>query len=329
MDTPIFLDADDIAALAEMPAYVDAVATAYRERADAAPTEPRSRLDAADPRGFFTTYAAILPETGAMGGYMYSAGFADRDTWFVCPLFDPHSGRLLAILDGSYMNPFKTGAVGAVGIDALARADASEVAVIGSGAQARGQLRAAVVRDLDAVRVYSRTPESREAFATTMQDELGLPVEPVASSAAALTDADIVITATTAGDPVFAVEELEAGTHITAMGQYTPGRSELDIETVRRARYVPDLRARALQDAGSFLAARSAGVIDDSHIIAELGEVVADRSLGRTAADDITIFDSGGTAVETVGAASMLYDRAVDRDVGMPLDIRPGSDTFS
>jgi len=330
MDTPIFLDADDIAALAEMPAYVEAVAAAYRERADAAPTDPRTRLDAADPRGFFTTYAAILPETGAMGGYMYSAGFADRDTWFVCPLFDTHSGRLLAILDGSYMNPFKTGAAGAVGIDMLARSDASEVAVIGSGAQARGQLRgAAVVRDLDAVRVYSPTPKSREAFATTMQGELGLSIEPVASSAAALKGADIVITATTAADPVFAAEELEAGTHITAMGQYTPGRTELDIETVRRGRYVPDLRARALQDAGSFLAARSAGVIDDSHIVAELGEVVADPSLGRTTAGDITIFDSGGTAVETVGAAAMLYKRAVDRDMGMPLDIRPGSETFS
>ena len=330
MDSPIFLDADDIAALAEMPAYVDAVATAYRERADAAPTEPRTRLDADDPRGFLTTYAAILPETGAMGGYIYSAGFAEGDTWFVCPLFDPHSGRLLAILDGSYMNPFKTGAVGAVGIDTLARADASDVAMIGSGAQARGQLRgAAAVRDLDAVRVYSPTPESRVAFATTMQDELGVPIEPVASPAAALEGADIVITATTAETPVFAAEDLEAGTHITAMGQYTPGRSELDIETVHRARYVPDLRARALQDAGSFLAARSAGVIDDAHIIAELGEVVADPTLGRTSADDITIFDSGGTAVETVGAAAMLYERAIARGMGMPLDIRPGSETFS
>jgi ornithine cyclodeaminase (EC 4.3.1.12) len=330
MDRPIFLSADDLADLAGMSAYVDAVAAAYRERADAAPTEPRTRLDASDPPGFFTTYAAILPETGAMGGYMYSAGFGDRDTWFVCPLFDTDSGRLLAILDGSYMNPHKTGAVGAVGIDALARPDATEVAIIGSGAQARGQLRgAAAVRDVDAVRVYSPTPASREAFAEAMHAELGLPIDPVSSSAAALEGADIVITATTAGDPVFASSELDPGTHITAMGQYTPGRTELDTETVRRARYVPDLRARALQDAGSFLAARDAGLVDDDHIVAELGEVLADPRLGRTDDAEITIFDSGGTAVETVGAAAMLYERAVERDLGTPLDIRPGSETFS
>jgi len=330
MDGPLFLSADDLAELAEMPAYIDSVAAAYRERADAAPTEPRTRLDATAPPGFLTTYAAILPERGVMGGYMYSAGFADRDTWFVCPLFDSDSGRLLAVLDGSYMNPYKTGALGGVGIDALARADAAEVAVIGSGAQARGQLRgAAVVRALDAVRVYSPTPASREAFATTMHAELGLPVEPVTSTAAALAGADIVITATTAAEPVFAAAELAAGTHITAMGQYTPGRRELDIETVRRARYVPDLRARALQDAGSFLAARDAGVVGEDHIVAELGEVLADPSLGRTDDAEITLFDSGGTAVETVGAAAMLYDRAVERGVGTPLDIRPGSETFS
>jgi alanine dehydrogenase len=330
MDGPVFLTADDIAALAEMPAYVEAVASAYRERAAAAPTEPRTRLDAHDPPGFLTTYAAILPDRGVMGGYMYSAGFAEHDTWFVCPLFDSDTGRLLALLDGSYMNPYKTGALGAVGIDALARPDATEVAMIGSGAQARGQLRgAAVVRALDAVRVYSPTVASREAFAETMQAELGVPIEPVASSAAALEGADIVITATTASDPVFAAEELSPGAHITAMGQYTPGRTELDIETVRRARYVPDLRARALQDAGSFLAARDAGVVDDTHIVAELGEVLADPGLGRSDPAELTIFDSGGTAVETVGAAAMLYERAIEQEIGQPLDIRPGSETFS
>ena len=162
-----------------------------------------------------------------------------------------------------------------------------------------------------------------------MHAELDLPVEPVTSTAAALAGADIVITATTAAEPVFAAAELAPGTHITAMGQYTPGRRELDIETVRRARYVPDLRARALQDAGSFLAARDAGVVGEDHIVAELGEVLADPSLGRTDDAEITIFDSGGTAVETVGAAAMLYDRAVERGVGTPLDIRPGSETFS
>ncbi|GAA0656675.1 ornithine cyclodeaminase family protein [Salarchaeum japonicum] len=325
-----YLASDDVSDLATPADYVEAVRDAYRQRGEGAPAEPRTKLVNDDPPGMFTTYAAVLPDTGAMGGYMYSAGFSERDAWFMTPLFDADSGEPLALLDGASMNPFKTGATGAVGVDALARHDATSVAVIGSGAQARGQLRCtAEVRDLETVWVYSPTKESREAFAGEMNTALDAAVAAVASPDAAIEDADIVITATNAAEPVFDGDHLEDGTHVTAMGQYHPGKRELDATTIERAVYVPDLRARATKDAGSFLHALDEGVVTEDHIHAELGEVLVGDAPGRTSDDDITVFDSGGTGIETAAAAYMLYERAEEAGRGTTIDISPASDALT
>lgn len=325
-----FLTSEDVSGLATPADYVSAVRDGYRQVGEGAPAEPRTRLDSADPPGFLSNYVAILPDTGVMGGYTYAAGFGDRDAHFVTSLFDAGSGRPLAIVDGASTNPFKTGAAGAVGVDELARADAGTVGVIGSGPQARGQLRAAAtVRDLDAVRVFSPTREHRESFAASMDDHLEAALEPVADAADAVEGADVVITATTATEPVFDGDLLAPGTHVTAMGQYSPGKRELDHRTIQRATYVPDLRARAFQDAGSFLSALEAGVVDEGHVHAELGEVVAGVEPGRTREDEVTVFDSGGTGIETVAAANLLYERAVEADRGTTVEFFPASEALT
>ncbi|MFH5798310.1 ornithine cyclodeaminase family protein [Haladaptatus sp. CMAA 1911] len=330
MTETLVLTSDDVAGLAEMDEFVDAVRDGYRQRGQGAPAKPRTTLVNDDPAGMLTGYSAILPETGAMGGYMYSAGFGAGDAWFMTPLFDAASGRPLALIDGASMNPFKTGAAGAVGLDALAREDATSLAIIGSGAQARGQLKAAVtVRDIETVSVFSPTKESRESFAAEMNEALSASVAAVASSAAAVEDSDIVITATTASKPVFDGDLLEDGTHVTAMGQYHPKKRELDAKTVERATYVPDLRERATRDAGSFLAAMEDGAVDEDHIHAELGEVVAGEKPGRESEDEITVFDSGGTGIETVAAAYMLYEKARDEGLGSTISLSPASEALT
>jgi alanine dehydrogenase len=329
MTEALFLTSDDVSGLATPAEYVDAVRDGYRQRGEGAPAEPRTKLLNPDPPGMLTTYGAVLPDTGAMGGYMYAAGFEAEDAWFMTPLFDADTGEPLALLDGASMNPYKTGGAGAVGVDALARPDAETLAVFGSGVQARGQLLAtATVRDLDTVWVYSPTKEHREQFAGEMDRHLEASVAAVASSPAAIEGADIVVTATTASEPVFDGERLEPGTHVTAMGQYHPEKRELDETTVERARYVPDLRARATTDAGSFLAALEQGVVTEDHVHAELGEVVAGVAEGRTDDDQITVFDSGGTAIETVAGAHLCYERARDQGLGQPVDFAPASEAF-
>ena len=329
-DTTLFLTSADVDGLATVPEYVEAVRDGYRDRGHGAPARPRTTLYADSPAGMLTGYTAILPTVGAMGGYTYAAGFGGQDAHFVLPLFDADSGEPLALLDGASLNPFKTGAAGAVGVDALARADASDLAILGSGPQARGQLRAtATVRDLDSVRVYSPTRAHREAFAEEMTEAVGVPVTPVDSSGAAVDGADVVITATNAREPVFDGDDLAPGTHVTAMGQYHPEHRELDATTVARATYVPDLRARLDRDAGAYIRALAAGAIEEGHVHAELGEVVAGAAPGRQSDAEITVFDSGGTGIETVAAAHMLYERAIDEGLGESLQFAPGSQALT
>ncbi|WP_251328476.1 ornithine cyclodeaminase family protein [Haloplanus pelagicus] len=324
-----YLSSEDVAELATTEEYVEAVRGAYAERGRGADAQPRTKLGRDDVGGMMTGYLAVLPEKGYMGGYMYAAGFGGNDAWFVTPVFDAAEGDLLAIIDGASMNPYKTGSTGAVATDVLARDDATELAIIGAGSQARGQLiTTATVRDFEEVRVFSPTEESRESFAADFDEQLDATVEAVPSTTAAVTDADVIITATTASEPVLADEDVEPGTHVTAMGQYDPEKRELEAETVARATYVPDLRERAFQDAGSFLQALESGAIDDDHIHAELGEVVAGEAPGRTSDEEITVFDSGGTGVETIGAASMLLENARDADVGTFIDVFPASEAM-
>ena len=330
MTDALFLTSEDCADLATPAEYVDAVREGYRQRGEGAAAEPRTSLYNDDPPGFLTNYLAILPDTGAMGGYTYAAGFEGGDAHFALPIFDAASGDPLTLIDGASMNPFKTGAVGAVAVDALAREDATDLALIGSGAQARGQLRAtAVVRDLETVRVFSPTREHREDFASEMDGELGASVSAVETATEAVTDADVVITATNATEPVFDGEDLAPGTHVTAMGQYHPQRREVDATTVARSTYVPDLEGRLEQDAGAYLLALEDGAIETGHVHAELGEVVAGVEPGRTSDDEITLFDSGGTAIETVASGYLLYERAREAGLGETIDLAPASEALT
>jgi alanine dehydrogenase len=325
----LYITSDETRGLATAGEYVEAVREGYRQVGAGAPAEPRTQLTGRDPPGLLTAYIAILPETGAMGGYTYAAGFGDRDAHFVTPLFDAESGAPLAVLDGAHMNPYKTGAVGAVGTDVLARPDATTLAMIGSGSQARGQLRAIdAVRELERVDVYSPTKENRESFASEMNGEVAPTVAAVASSAAAIGGADIVVTATNAREPVFDGDCLDPGAHVTAMGNYTPGRRELDDTTVARATYVLDLRARADRDAASLMAAIENGAVDEAHVHGDLGEILVGDVPGRTDDDEITVFDSGGTAIETVAAAHLLYKRAREHGLGEPLPFAPASEAM-
>ncbi|MDX1747123.1 MAG: ornithine cyclodeaminase family protein [Halobacteriales archaeon] len=330
MTDALFLTSEDVIGLATPAEYVAAVTDAYRQVGEGAPAEPRTTLGSEDPPGKFTGYMAILPETGGMGGYMYSAGFGRKDAWFVAPLFDAETGEPLALIDGTAINPFKTGAVGATGVDALAREDSQTLAIIGSGSQAAGQLQAAVtVRDFESVRVYSPTRENREAFAAEFDRTLEPTIQAVDSASDAVRGADVVITATRAAEPVFDGEDLEDGAHVTAIGQYQIGKRELDVTTIKRATYVPDLASRVTRDAGSFIYALEQGAITEDHVHAELGEVIAGSRPGRTSDEEVTVFDSGGTAIETVAAAHMLYEKAVDAGLGQSISIAPASEALT
>lgn len=323
------LTADDIQPYLDPYAFVHAVREAYDERGHGAPARPRTRLKNDEPPGVLTGYTAILPRTGAMGGYTYSAGFQTQDAWFLAPLFNTETGELTALIDGSQLNPLKTGAASAVAIDELARQDATTLALLGSGRQAYGQFRCIqTVRDLDTVRIHSPNPEHRAALAKELEDEHDIAATATETSQEAVQGADIVVTATRSKTPVFDGEDLADGAHVTAMGQYHPKRREVDGLTVARSTYVVDLRDRVERDSGEFLLARQDGLIGADHVHAELGAIVAGVAPGRTSPDEVTLFDSGGTGLETVGAAQHVFEKAVEDDRGELVSFRSAGDAM-
>jgi len=325
----LYLRSNEVADVATMSEYVDAVRQGYVERGRGAILEPRAKLYDTDPESFLMYYGALLTGIGVMGTFSYVTGFSGGGSWFLTYLVDTDTGEPLSIIDSPSINPYKTGATGAVGVDALARSDATTVGIVGSGTQARGQLLGtATVRDLTDVTVYSPTASHRESFVDSMGERVDATVRAVDTVDAAVTDQDIVITATNATEPVFDGRLLSPGTHVTAMGQSHPERRELDETTVANSRYVGDHQERVETSSGSYLQARATGAIDDDHFHAELGDVVAGAAPGRTDEEKITVFDSGGTGIETVAASYMVYARASERARGTTLTLTPGRAGF-
>ncbi len=239
----------------------------------------------------------------------------------VVMLFGAEHGEPLAILDATAITAIRTAAASGAATDALANADAGNLALIGSGTQARTHLAAMrSVRPLRRVRVWSRTRANAERFSRDESERSGLEIEVCASAREAVRDADIVCTTTAAREPILSGEWLAPGAHVNAVGACFSTSRELDTIAVRRARFFTDCRESCVNEAGDFLIARAEGAIDDAHLLGELGEVFLGKDPGRVSRDDITIFESLGIAIEDLAAAHFIHQRAIDTGAGTRLE---------
>ena len=235
-------------------------------------------------------------------------------------LSSEETGEPVAIMNASAVTEIRTAAASAVATRALARPDATELAIIGTGVQARSHLRAlAETRSLTGIRVAGRTPERAAAFAAALPGHVGVPVRACASAEAAVAGAGIVVTATSAAEPVVRREWLAPGCHINAVGAYSPRTRELDTATVAGAALFADSRESASNEAGDFLLPLAEGAITADHLRAELGEVLTGQAAGRTSAEEITVFKSLGLAVEDLAAAVHVARLAAERGAGLPV----------
>lgn len=233
----------------------------------------------------------------------------------VVMLFGTTHGEPIAILDATAITAIRTAAVSAAATDALARDDAGDLAILGSGAQARTHLAAMrVVRPLRRVRVWSRNPANAERFATSEG------IEAVASAEEAVRGADLVCTTTSAREPVLQGGWLSPGAHVNAVGACFAANRELDTEAVRRSRLFTDRRESCLAEAGDFLIARAEGAITDAHLLGEVGDVLLGRIPGRVSRDDVTVFESLGVAIEDLAAAHYIHAVACQTGEGQWLD---------
>jgi alanine dehydrogenase len=239
----------------------------------------------------------------------------------VVMLFGVEHGEPLAILDATAITAIRTAAASAAATDALANPDAGDLALLGSGAQARTHLAAMqCVRPLRRVRVWSRNRANAARFAREEGERRGLEIEDAASAEEAVRDADIVCTVTAAREPILLGDWLAPGAHVNAVGACFSTSRELDTEAVRRARFFTDCRESCLNEAGDFLIPRSEGAITDTHVLGELGAVLLGKIPGRVSHDDVTIFESLGIAIEDLAAAHLIHRRASETGVGTWLE---------
>jgi ornithine cyclodeaminase len=234
-------------------------------------------------------------------------------------VLEADTGRPVALLEGSSLTAIRTGAGSGAAIDILARSDSRVVAVFGAGAQGRTQLEAACsARKIEKAWVFDPTFENAESFAREMAGSGPVPkdLRVAKNPKEALVEADIVCTATTSDTPVFADTDLKPGTHISAIGSYTPEMQEVPAETVARALVVVDSRTATLAETGDLLQPIQAGLFGEDHISAELGEIILDRKPGRQSPEQITYFKSVGVAVQDAMAAQLALQNAQKMGLG-------------
>ncbi len=236
-------------------------------------------------------------------------------------LFEAERGRLLAVVDATSITAIRTAAVSGVATRLLAREDAGDLALLGSGTQARTHLEAMrAARRIRRVRVASKGLERARSFAARESGKHGIAIEPVASVREAVAGADIICTATSSREPVLLGEWISPGAHINAVGSSVPFARELDTAAVVRSRLYVDRRESTVNEAGDFLIPKKEGAIDDDHIVGEIGEVLLGRLQGRRSPGEITLFKSLGLAVEDVASARHIYEKAKASGTGHFLD---------
>jgi ornithine cyclodeaminase len=268
----------------------------------------------------FGVMPGALGERSAFGAKIISvfaenAGHGRQSHQGVVVLFEPESGAPVCVVDAGEITAIRTAAASAVATDALARADARRMALLGCGEQAATHLRAiAKVRRIERVAVWGRSHEKAETFAERNRGAVDAHIRVASSVEEAVADADIICTLTAATEPILNGAWVKAGAHVNVVGSSYAGPAEIDNELVARSRFIVDGREGILRQGAEFLRAKEAGLVDDAHIAGEIGQVLAGDVAGRRSADEVTVYKSIGHIVQDLATAWWLYSEGDAQD---------------
>lgn len=266
------------------------------------------------PKGVFGIMPGALGEGEVFGAKLisvYPGNFANgiQSHQGVVVLFDGDTGAPVCIAHAGEITAIRTAAASAVATDALARPDAHRLAILGYGEQALTHARAMVqVRPISAMTVWGRDPGRAQAFAEKVSAELGVPVVACADVQIAVAEADIVCAVTNASEPILKGRWLSSGTHVNLAGASGAGPAEADTDLIAMSRFIADSREGVLAQSGEFLRAKQAGLVDDSHVVGEIGQVLAGGLEGRQSPEQLTVYKSLGHVVQDLAAAKALYE---------------------
>jgi len=327
METRI-IPQDEVYRLLPMPECIDLMAEALRTLSSGDAVLPlRTMVWLPDRSGLLGLMPGYLGAPRSFGLKVVSVMPGNHGTEYdshqgVVMLFGVEHGEPLAVIDASSITAIRTAAVSGAATRALARPEASDLAILGSGVQASSHLEAMrAVRPLQRVRVWSRTVAHAREFARRESARHRLPIEACDSARAAVEGADLICTTTAAREPVLRGEWIADGAHLNAVGACFKTHRELDAAAVARSRLFVDRRESALAEAGDFLIGRSEGAFGDEHILGELGDVLLDRAPGRLTAADVTLFESLGIAIEDLAAAHHIHRRALATGAGVAVPL--------
>lgn len=326
----LIISQSDVDRLLPMDACIDVMASALASlaRGDAA-LPLRTIMAVPKTPNFFAAMPGYVEVNGAgvFGAKLVTVFPGNHGTAFdshqgAVVLFDNEHGGVAAVIDGTAITSTRTAAVSGVATRALAREDASTLAILGAGVQANTHLRAmCAVRPIRRVRIWSRTFENAQTLAAVAQRDFGVEAVATRTGPEAVQDADIVCATTSSNDPVLYGDWVAPGTHINAVGVSQPHARELDSDVVRKSRLYVDRRESALKEPGDILVPLRDGVIGPDHIVGEIGEVLIGSAPARRDASEITLFKSLGLAIEDLAAASYVYAEALKTGVGVQVEL--------
>ncbi|MBC8162168.1 MAG: ornithine cyclodeaminase [Roseiflexaceae bacterium] len=327
----LILSQTELRQLVPIGLAIDAVAAAFAQLSSGQATVPlRQHLVIPPADGLALIMPAYLGGSAALGVKLLTL-FPQNAVGplpviqAMVALFDPADGQPLALLDGTYLTALRTGAASGVATRHLARADARVLVIFGAGATALHQILAVcAVRPIERVLIVNRSAGRAAALADQLR-AVGAPVpadvQLVPEARVALAEADVVCLATASPTPLFDDADLRPGTHINGIGSYAPHMQELPGATVARALVVVDQRAAAWAEAGDLVIPRQQGLIEEQHIAAELGELVAGQAAGRSSATQVTFFKSVGNAAQDVAVAQLAYALALKTGAGVHVSL--------
>ncbi|MDK1491745.1 ornithine cyclodeaminase family protein [Sinorhizobium sp. 7-81] len=320
----LLLKKDEVRRLIGMTEVIGAVEEAYRAFSSDQVEQPDYiGMHLPSPRGEIDFKLGYYKVNEVISMKASSGGFINNPTAHGVPsgmgtilLFDARSCALICVMDGSLIIGLRTGAAGAVSVKALARKNARTIASIGTGNQARMQIRAInEIMKIEEIHAWDSTPDTLSRYKTDIESEFDIPVIVANSKKEAVEQADILITTTRGTGSLVEADWVKPGTHIVAIGTDQRGKQELDPELFRNAKIIVDSISQCTEK-GETWHPLNRNIIAKNDIHGEIGEVLLGRKAGRESDDEITIFDSTGMAIQDNTTASKIYQNAIANNVG-------------
>lgn len=330
----LILDGSDVRQALPMRVAIDLMKRAFvaLSRGDAA-VPPRAHLAAPGTRDVTLVMPARVDDPGDSGAASLAVKvvsvFGDNPGRGLARIqgavivLEPDTGRPLALVEGSSLTAIRTAAASGAATDLLARPASRTLAVLGAGVQALGHIEAVcAVREIETIRVYGPTPRNVDGLIERVRSTgwTKAEVSRADTAAAAVRGADVICATTTSSTPVMSDADIDPGAHINAVGSYTPDAREIAGATVGRSWVAVDDRQAAWAEAGELIQARAEGFIDESHVRADLGELVLDDERRPRDPGQVTLFKSVGVAVQDAVAAAAAVERASRLGLGVRVD---------